>query len=77
MALQQPQCREVENAVGTLQRRIEDIALADVPPDFENTDPRILQCLSKVLLSPTYEIVINHNLGHVFSGQQINSVRAD
>src|SRR5262249_39676404 len=77
MALQQPQCRQVKNAVGTVQRAVEDVGLADIAAGVIDSNTRILQRASQVCPRAAYEIIVDGNLADVLANQQVKGVRAD
>ena len=52
VALQQPQRREVKDAVHSLQRRVQDVGLADVAARLEDLHPRVAGDILQVLREP-------------------------
>ena len=62
VALQEPQRREMEDAVGALQGRVEDVGLADVAARLEDLDARVLERVGEILGPPAHEIVVDDDL---------------
>ena len=62
MALEQPQGGEMEDAVGAVERRLQDVGLEDVAADVEDPHARILERVGQVLGAAADEIVVDDDL---------------
>ena len=51
--------------------------MADVAADVVDLDPRIGQRVGNVLRRAPHEIVVDHDLADILTGQQIHGMRAD
>ena len=77
MALQEPQRREVEHAVGAVKRAVQNVRLQDVAACLVDADTRVAQrCLDVGGRAPD-EIVIDDDLADVVFQKLVDRVRAD
>src|SRR6185503_4999344 len=67
----------MEDAVGAVQRSLEDIGLQNVTADVEDAHPRIAESCLQILLPAADEIVVDEDLPDVLAKQSIGRVRAD
>ena len=77
MALQQPKRGEVEDAVGAIERRLQDVGLENITAHVEDLDALVLERLGQIFLPTANEIVVDENFGDLASCQLIDGVRAD
>ena len=77
VAVQQPQRREMEDAVHAFHRRVQDVPVKDVTAQGEHLDARIPQRTGEVLLAAAGEVVEDADLVHILLHQLVHSVRAD
>ena len=77
MALQQPQGGEVEHAVRTFQRRLQDVCLHDVAANFADSDARILQGSGEIFAAAANHVVVDHDLPDRLLQELLHRVRAD
>jgi hypothetical protein len=68
MALQQPQCGEMENAISSLKRRLKNVALSNVASNFINLHSRIAHRTSQVFHGSTHEIVVDDDILYILPG---------
>ena len=77
VALEQPQRRKVEHAIGPFEGRGEDVSLTDVATRLEDLDAIVGQRVREVFGAATHEVVVDDDLAHVLTCEGINGVRAD
>jgi hypothetical protein len=65
------------NAVGALERGLENIGLEDVASDVEDPDARIAQRVGEILGASPHEVVVDDQPGDIFREQPIRCVRPD
>ena len=77
VALQQPEGGKVEDAVGLLERCVENVGALDVAAELEDRDPVVLECPVETFCAPTREVVVYHHLANVLPEKSVDRVGAD
>src|SRR5215472_2837987 len=67
----------MKHAVGTVERRVEDVGLTNVPAHLIDFYARVARRAVKVLTRASHEIVVDHDFSDVLLGQLVDSMRAD
>ena len=77
VAVEQPKGGQVEHPVHPFHRRVQNVGLHDVAPEFEDPDARVSERVGEILPGAAAEIVIDQNLADLGLDQLVNQVRAD
>ncbi len=76
-AMQQPQCRKMEDAINSPHCLMQNIAAENVAPVGADRDSGIAQGRCQVLMAAARKIVIDADLSHILLEQLIHKMRAD
>src|SRR6266850_1195241 len=77
VALQQPECCQMKDAIGSFEGRFENVCLHDVATHVEDFHSGILERVGQILDPTAHEIVVDQNFFDIFCQQVVGGVGAD